>query len=52
MMCLEVKHLDKAHLVLPFASVSSMVYPDFNKINYSPFKRPTIQVYGIWDKKL
>lgn len=45
-MCLKVnavKLLVKVHLVLPFASVSSKVYSDINKINYSPFKRRTLQ---------
>lgn len=49
-MCLKVnpvKLLVKAHLVLPFAPVSSKVYPDINKINYSPLKRLTLQVWYL-----
>lgn len=49
-MCLKVnlvKLLFKAHLVLPFTPVSSMVYPDINNINYSPFKRLTLQVWHL-----
>lgn len=50
-MCLTVnpvKLLVKVHLVLPFASVSSKVYSDINKINYCPFKRTDVtrMVFG------
>lgn len=49
-MCLKVnpvKLLVKVHLVLSFAPVFSMVYPDINKINYSPFKRQTLQEWYL-----
>ena len=49
-MCLKVnavKLLVKVHLVLPFASVSSKVYSDISKINYSPFKRRTLQEWYL-----
>ena len=42
-----VKLLVKVHLVLPFASVSSKVYSDISKINYSPFKRRTLQEWYL-----
>ena len=42
-----VKLLVKVHLVLSFAPVFSMVYPDINKINYSPFKRQTLQEWYL-----
>lgn len=49
-MCLKVnpvKLLVKVHLVLSFAPVFSMVYPDISKINYSPFKRQTLQEWYL-----
>ena len=49
-MCLKVnpvKLLVKVHLVLSFAPVFSMVYPDINKVNYSPFKRQTLQEWYL-----
>ena len=49
-MCLKVNPVNllvKVHLVLSFAPVFSMVYPDINKINYSPFKRQTLQEWYL-----
>ena len=49
-MCLKVNPVNllvKVHLVLSFAPVFSMVYPHINKINYSPFKRQTLQEWYL-----